>query len=589
MRKISAILLILVLFVTQLNITCLSVEVLELDTDGFYLINNADDLYAFAKLVNSGKYDINAKLTADIVLNENVLDENGDLNEGTFKQWHPIGDKNAYMDYTGSDGGRKNDNNTFQGVFDGQNYTIYGLYYYLTGNNYDDTGIGLFGTLDSGTVKNLTIRDSYFETCYTSAFICGYSMNGTIINCDVYGTVVGKYESAGICGLAESGGYTTISNCNFYGKINATVKVGGICGRMWAGRIENCSNYGKISATGVVGGIVGTIGDDAQEKSVLKCCSNYADVASTAGSSYTSAGGIVGGTENTKIEDCLNVGNISAVSTGSYTYVGGICASGLGDDEFINCLSYGKISSESPDERSRKGAIIGTALKNSSSDTYFSNNYYYSSIADVGVAQYGTSYTYEVLDSVDGMVESVSASQLKNGTVLEALNNSREDGPWGQEINKEPYPYLTENPVEYIFSIDKTTVIDYKNKVIYTERQGITDIFEIIDSYEKVGKDAITVIPAPSFMNQQQLKLYGTESYIYVYVNGPRTQLYRLVVYGDVDADSVVDVIDASDVERTVNGHKELEEQRFLAADCNSDGSITAEDFQSVVNIGMST
>lgn len=587
MKRFIGVFLALVLLFTQMSVIGFASETLELDSDGYYLISDAEDLYAFRDLVNSGEYDVNAKLTADIILNENVLDENGDLNEGTFTQWHPIGDRNEYTSVAGS-GGRAYDNNTFQGVFDGQNYTIYGLYYYVTGNDRDDTGIGLFGTLDGGTVKNVIIKDSYFETCYKSAFICGYSINGTIDNCDVYGNITGKYRTAGILGVSEQYSYTTITECNFYGTINATVTIGGICGNMWSGKIEYCNNYGNISATGVAAGIVASFGDESEPKSLVKNCANFGNIASIGGKSYTSAGGVCGVVENTTVEDCLNIGTVTVVSDESYANVGGICVRSYGYVEINNCLSYGVISSTAPDERSITGAVIAAAMKNSTKDTYLTNNYYLAGVADVGVAQYGTSYSFEVIDSVVGVAEEITETQAKNGTVLNLLNNEREGGPWEQNTRKDAYPYPVKR-TEYIFPIDETTTIDHEYGIIYTYRQGLTDVLEVIGYNEDTNGDYVTVMSAPSFMNDQKLQLFGTASYAYVYVNGPRTMRYRLVVYGDINDDSYVNVLDAFDVERTANGYRELVEYEFLAADTNDDGSITVEDYQSVVNIGLAS
>lgn len=587
MRKIIGVFLVLVLLITQMGVIGFASETLEVDSDGYYLINDAEDLYVFRDLVNSGEYDVNAKLTADIVLNEGVLDENGDLNEGTFTQWHPIGDRNEYMDPTGSEGGRANDNNTFQGIFDGQNHTIYGLYYYVTGNDRDDTGIGLFGTLDGGTVKNVIIKDSYFETCYTSAFICAYSENGTIENCDVYATIVGKYESIGICSSAEVG-FTTISECNFYGKINATVKIAGICGIMYGGKIEYCNNYGDIFASGIAAGIVVSLGNNSVSEALIKGCVNYGNVESLGGPSYTNVAGVCSLVENATVEDCLNVGTVKGVSDESYVNVGGICVRSYGNVEINNCFSYGMLSSSSPDERSITGAITAGAKKTATMDTYLSNNYYLAGVADVGVAQYGTSYSFEVIDSVVGVAEEITETQAKNGTVLNLLNNEREGGPWEQNTRKDAYPYPVKR-TEYIFPIDETTTIDHEYGIIYTYRQGLTDVLEVIGYNEDTNGDYVTVMSAPSFMNDQKLQLFGTASYAYVYVNGPRTMRYRLVVYGDINDDSYVNVLDAFDVERTANGYRELVEYEFLAADTNDDGSITVEDYQSVVNIGLAS
>ena len=57
-----------------------------LGDDGYYSIGNAAELYGFAEIVNNGNATANAKLTADIVVNENVLAANGDANMDILKK-----------------------------------------------------------------------------------------------------------------------------------------------------------------------------------------------------------------------------------------------------------------------------------------------------------------------------------------------------------------------------------------------------------------------------------------------------------------------------------------------------------------------
>ena len=82
------------------------------DENGYYLLGSKAELMWFAQEVNSGSTDINAKLTADITLNENVLDKNGELADGNFESWEPIG--TGYVSY--------------KGIFDGNGHTISGIY-----------------------------------------------------------------------------------------------------------------------------------------------------------------------------------------------------------------------------------------------------------------------------------------------------------------------------------------------------------------------------------------------------------------------------------------------------------------------------
>lgn len=96
-----------------------------LNAAGYYEIGNADQLFWFAQQVNvEGNKEIKGALTANIDLKN--------------KPWTPIG--------------AMGEDNSFRGVFDGQNYTIRGLNVTATSN-----GAGFFGEVRTGTVKNFTI------------------------------------------------------------------------------------------------------------------------------------------------------------------------------------------------------------------------------------------------------------------------------------------------------------------------------------------------------------------------------------------------------------------------------------------------
>ncbi len=92
------------------------------NTDQVYEIANAGQLYWFAGLVNGTLADVqknnraNAILTADIVVNKNVVDNQGNLigNGSDFIQWTPIGAEAI---------------NVFQGNFNGNGHTVSGLYF----------------------------------------------------------------------------------------------------------------------------------------------------------------------------------------------------------------------------------------------------------------------------------------------------------------------------------------------------------------------------------------------------------------------------------------------------------------------------
>lgn len=297
-----------------------------------YKIEIVGHLYWFADYVNNGNSDACAELTTNIYINRDVLTVNGDLNDLPnipANEWIPI--------------------NNFSGTFDGQGYTIHGLYLSDTsdGNSSDPGGYyytGMFRDV-SGTVKNLKLEDSYVAGEFTKS--------GEITNkCN---SVIG-----GICGVARAG--ATVSDCSFDGSLSAVTAqrtnlllAGGICGYNM-GQLENCSFDGTLTAANnssrvevailsCGGGICGT------NTGTVKDCTNRGTIK---GEGYNPvAGGICGeGSSNTGegtgttslIENCDNYGQVTAITAGgdgNSCYAGGIL--GYGSGEIIDCKNNAKV------------------------------------------------------------------------------------------------------------------------------------------------------------------------------------------------------------------------------------------------------
>ena len=212
--------------------------------DAVYEISNAGQLYWFAGLVNgtlSGETQnksANAVLTADIVVNENVLKSDGTVNEGTFKEWTPIG---IYF------------YKSYGGIFDGQNHTISGLYF----SQGDKMYLGLFG-INAGKISNVGILDSYFCGKVSVGGVCGYNFEGTITNCYNAGSVSGTENYVG--GVSGDNSQGIITNCYNVGSVSGAENcyVGGVSGENYNGTIANCYNAGSVSGTeNYVGGVSG--------------------------------------------------------------------------------------------------------------------------------------------------------------------------------------------------------------------------------------------------------------------------------------------------------------------------------------------
>ena len=308
-------------------------DVTDIDGDGdtaetVYEISNAGQLYWFAGLVNGTLGDVeqtrsaNAVLKNDITVNSGVFDEDGKLNEGDFREWTPIGTYTSYYDKS-----------PYSGTFNGNNKTISGLYF----NNDSQGNVGLFGGVDSGTIKNVTVADSYFCGSYNVGSICGYIEEGTIENCYNTGDVSGSYDVGGVCGCAVS---ANIKECSNTGDVTATSEyayVGGVCGDNYEGTLSNCYNKGTVIGDDSVGGVcgcavsaninecsnAGTVEGEEEVGGICGCagsanikeCSNAGTVEGD-----DSVGGICGFAESADIKECSNAGTAEG-----YESVGGIC------------------------------------------------------------------------------------------------------------------------------------------------------------------------------------------------------------------------------------------------------------------------
>lgn len=212
--------------------------------DAVYEISNAGQLYWFAGLVNGTLSGVeqntsaNAVLTADIVVNENVLKPDGTLNEGTFKEWTPIGNtcNGSYSPYTG--------------IFEGQNHTISGLYF----KKENTSEVGFFG-YNGGKISNVGILNSYFCGFSQVGGVCGYN-SSTITNCYNKGVVDGTADGAssfgGVCGCNLG----ILTNCYNTGIVSGQLFVGGVSGNN-NGTITNCYNTGIVKGQSFVGGVSG--------------------------------------------------------------------------------------------------------------------------------------------------------------------------------------------------------------------------------------------------------------------------------------------------------------------------------------------
>lgn len=281
-------------------------------------IKNETQLRAFAEYVNNGNNCEGQRiyLANDIKVNSN-------------EEWVPIG----------------NNDHRFKGTFDGQGHTISGLVFTRGDKKDSDLSyIGLFGVLESGTIKNITLADSKLEISYDlTKDIRDMSTDIDIAdNGDITDTAF-----AYLGGIVGFNNYGTVENCtiNSNVKISGLNKIGGIVGINWAGTVKNCTNNGTITGFRNTGGIAGvneghleleydenkkdvTGIKNPQDKEALKFseegdakvlnCINHGSVYNQNGGS----GGIVGAQwSNSITQSCINNGKISIATEEFNVYI----------------------------------------------------------------------------------------------------------------------------------------------------------------------------------------------------------------------------------------------------------------------------
>lgn len=271
---------------------------------------------------------------------------------------------------------------SYNGIFDGQGHTIYGL---------NDP---LFYEAE-GTIKNLGVDvniNSNYE--YFGAIVCEASGSISFDNCTTYGTITisvsGYVNGGGLLGNNSFNDYTVsmvncINNINIEGNHSGRSELGGMAGslRMGSGphAFENVINNGNITLAGMgsptnacTGGIIGfcdhSSSNNGSPKISVRHAINYGSIVSAASNATNAyAGGITGCIDDynrIQYENCANYGTVSAQANGS-AYSGGIVGRVLWTSSYYynnsigitRCASFGRIESLSASKNAYAGGIIG--------------------------------------------------------------------------------------------------------------------------------------------------------------------------------------------------------------------------------------
>lgn len=242
----------------------------------------------------------------------------------------------------------------FYGIFDGGNHVIKGLS--ITNKDEAEYSKGLFGVVNSGSIKNLILDSPLIEADGASVgAVVGMLFYGSIENCTVKNGKIVSTKSQHVGGLvgnmftAQTEG--NISNCYVESVINASGYQGGTTGGIIGMAqpfeandiisVTGCRFKGSIETTGgVTGGIVASPASYGGSQVLITAC--YAGGMIKA-NSYT--GGIVGAcAEGTMVTGCYSIvdftgGTPSGGVIGSYGLQVG--ASGSSSDVANSCYWAG--------------------------------------------------------------------------------------------------------------------------------------------------------------------------------------------------------------------------------------------------------
>lgn len=313
-----------------------------------YVIRTAEGLYGFSAIAQNRKsfsgYTI--KLGADIDLNKGEGDAKEWGTKPPAREWTTIGNNNA----------------NFQGTFDGQGYTIRGMY--LKANSIQQ---GMFGrTTYTSVIQNFRLENSYFEVtdAYAVGSIVGYSRgivrsvySDAYVVANIVNTTYDYVQAGGIVGCANGSRTTTVSDCWFNGHVILTGTAregGGIIGRVEQGavNISNCLFTGEISS------------------------------------------------ERSATQRDVRVGGIMAIQNGTSTI------------RITNCLSDGKLI---VNDYQNVGSIVGRLKYSSPKSTYIMSGVYATEECNTDAS--GTvraTYNYGTGDEPYGEAEVIARDDVKN-------------------------------------------------------------------------------------------------------------------------------------------------------------------------------
>ena len=496
-----------------------------------YKIGNAGQLYWFAAQVNGGNISAWAELTDNIVVNENVLKADGTLNEGTYRDWTPIGIIS----------------NRYTGTFDGKGKTVSGLYF----NDSTVNHVGLFGYLQSGgIVQNVGVVDSYLSGNEKIGGVVGVS-DGTITDCYNNGTISGNTSVGGVVGFNNG---DVIAGCYNTGTVSGDSDVGGVAGGNYT-IVTDCYNTGSISGDIWIGGVVGKINNGAT-------VTDSYNTGSVSGN--TDVGGVVGISDGT-ITDCYNAGTVSSNSN-----AGGVAGRNYVNGTITNCYYDSTVYSGNA---IGTDIVIATDVEGKTTEQFASGEVAY---------LLGDAFGQD-LDNGKPVQEYPTFTGAK---VYQVLNCKNEVAKYSNTNETLGHDWSGNDGICAVCDLTAFTavngaVVNCENGIIFGLDAGITSV----DSYFNILVDGAEWEYELGIFDQ-----FGSGTKAILKDGDNIIAEYTILIYGDINGDSWYDGEDAFLVNLIVKGmlkQHDLPEYMWMAADCNHDGVIDETDVDLLMGAGV--
>lgn len=346
------------------------------------------------------------------------------------------------------------------------------------------------------------------------------------------------YYTSKIGGIIDSAGKIVMKECRNSGNVTGPLKVGGLIGACSDIDMDNCHNSGNVNSLRNpnitvqfsyepnAGGIVGEGSSYTDQDLGIRACSNsgvvtmdcdshpqniysnHAAIGGIAGSfsgkinkSFNTgninvlgngmAGGLVGSASNATFKECYNTGDL----TGGADYAGGF-AGFANISRFNDCYTAGKLYSDEGTVSGFTAYSYGVGIYSSFSyiemkgRTYYQGAYcpgWSNTLSNVFLLDNpGISFTENEPGHIDGDVSVASTKLFASGEICTRLNNGRENAPWGQVTEEDPYPLLngkgtgildTEINVEAHW-----TIYDYSGRFVKSGYGYIDDVTRSLPS-----------------------------------------------------------------------------------------------------------